>query len=283
MLIVMTLLLGWWIALRLRAPLPKVLYQIWFGLVLVAVLATTGILCKIWTLVAHVIGIRRHVREDICVAVGWFCYKFLLILNPQIRIRWDGASFERWSAAPPGAAMCANHTSQIDPFVATAAAPLRIIKSSRSYVKASLTKIPIFKWYFFGAGHFPVHFVSDAAGVFTVDKERQVAVGARVTEHMARGGRLAFFPEGAVNKVPRSPLQPFRIGAFNTIAEFRAPVTLAVFKGCDTAWPPREAIGGFPADITIFFDSFKVDHETESPAEVAERLRRMMQEVYERL
>merc|ERR1719162_339149 len=70
-------------------------------------------------------------------------FRFLLLVNPQIRVThsgdWDGLSEE-------GAKLILmNHTSFMDFFLFTAALPLRLVVSShvRTVISSSLTKIPI--------------------------------------------------------------------------------------------------------------------------------------------
>lgn len=68
-------------------------------------------------------------------------------------------------------------------------------------------------------------------------------------------GQLRRFPEGQLNKSPRT-LQTLRRGAFTLPITHKKTIWGFLNVGCEKAWPYRSAMGGFPANIYV--RAFKV-------------------------
>jgi len=121
------------------------------------------------------------------------------------------------------------------------------IKYCRTLLKASLHKVPFFGGITQMTGHFPVYFISDDIGSFSVDREKMDRVMEEVEIHVKDGGTLCVFPEGQVNKDPVK-LQTFRKGSFAIATKYQLPVWGCVIKGCSDIWP-RGGYPGAPAKV----------------------------------
>ena len=277
----------WWLVLRVTPAgiIPAAVYRVWFGLTLVATMLGAGASCFVIHQACRLLGVPVQRKEDYCVGCGAVWYRYcLLFFNPQVRTVLD-ESEAKWSDSPPGAAMVANHLSNFDPFLCTAMGPLATIATSRSYFKGSLANLPVFHWYFKGCGHFPVFFTSKKDGDFSTDKEKQARTAEIAEKHFSRmspRGRLAMFPEGAVNKNPDDGVQACRIGGMNAILKHKMPVTVICFAGQEVTWGAKHPMGGPPTLIVGKMKTFAVgDYDTETATGLADRLRKTLQEGYE--
>lgn len=118
----------------------------------------------------------------------------------------------------------------------------------RTFMDSGLFKLPLLGTVCRSIGHFPVYFKSAEDGKFSVDKEKNAAVGARVDEHLAGGGWLCLYPEGQMNKDP-DQLLVFRLGSMQKALDFDARVAFCVFHNCQGTWGRRSKAGGMPATV----------------------------------
>ncbi|KPA75602.1 putative mitochondrial acyltransferase-like protein, copy 2 [Leptomonas pyrrhocoris] len=230
------------------------------------------------------LGVPRRVVQSVCLFIMAFAFKAVCWANPHIRmhVQFDAnvdGKPTSWADIPDkGIALTLNHTSFWDVFEVIGLTPMSHLRRTRTLMKASLRKIPIFGGCFDRVGHFPVYFKSDEDGNFHVDKEKQAVVATHVAGHLRRGGNIVVFPEGAVNKNPET-LQTFRYGTFATIFEHRMPVYYLVSLGNERTWPAQHPYGGAPADIRVRIGAFPIDFDKENSKVVAARLQQRMQQV----
>lgn len=276
----MLLLVGWAFSLTVIYALlytrrmPTVLIRGWFA---ATVIFNMVLMSWLLTLIADSlrhIGVSRKYTQLLCTVACRFTFGQVLFWNPQVRLHIN-ESKARWAAIPPGAIVAINHVSFWDVIEYVGASPLTHVYNCRTLMKSSLRKIPLFGSIFDRIGHFPVYFRSDAEGNFSVDKEKQELVMRDVYQHLRDGGRLSFFPEGAVNKNP-AVLAPFRHGSFNVILDLNTPLYFMVTRGHETVWPSALAVGGFPADVSIVIEPFAVLPD-DTPVTLSTRLRETMQ------
>lgn len=268
-----------YILLRLRV-LPVAVMRAWFTGTLAITILTTGALTFLCDSLRH-LGVSRKLTQRLCTYACIVTFRYLLYSNPHIRIHID-TSLSTWAQIPEPSAMILNHTSFFDAFVFIGNAPPSYLYNCRTLMKSTLRSIPIFGKVFDRIGHFPVYFKSSADGDFSVDKEKQAEVAVRVTEHLKGNGRIAVFPEGAVNREPKV-MKPFRFGTFSIIFEHRLPVFYFIAVGNAAAWPATAAVGGYPADIDCVLRSFPIEWDAEDPKDVAVRLQKEMQSELDRI
>lgn len=269
-----------WFAMKARV-VPKKLCIAWFAAVLIVNVLLTGLLTLLCDKL-RVLGVPRRVTQVLCTYACSFTFGCVLFFNPQIKISID-ESRVKWAQIPVRSAMALNHVSFLDAFLFVGSAPLAYIYNCRTMMKDSLRKIPIFGGVFDRVGHFPVYFKSDEDGNFSLDKERQAPVMERVNKHLEENGRIALFPEGAVNKKPKEGLQMFRLGSFNIVLEKKLPLFYMCMVGNYDTWPHNAAVGGAPADIEVFINKFEIDYAKDDAKSVAERLQKVMQADIDRL
>ena len=262
-----------YVLLRLRV-LPIAVMRAWFTGTLAITILSTGALTFLLDFLRY-LGVSRKTTQRLCTYACVVTFRYLLYSNPHIRIRIDTSKCD-WAVVPEPSAMIINHTSFFDAFVFIGSAPPSYLYNCRTLMKSTLRSIPIFGKVFDRIGHFPVYFKSSADGDFSVDKEKQAAVAVRLNEHLKSNGRIALFPEGAVNREPTA-LKPFRFGTFATIFEHQLPVYYFIAVGNNSAWPATAAVGGYPADIDCILRPFPIQWEKEDPKEVATRLQQEMQ------
>lgn len=237
---------GIYAALYLRI-LPVPVMRAWFVCIFVFNFLMTGVLSFFVDCLRYV-GVPRTMTQRLCAYVCVLTFRSIVYLNPQVHIIFDQSAI-KWADIPNGSAMVLNHCSFWDAFLFVGLAPVSYIWNCKTLMKSTLRKIPVFGGVFDRVGHFPVYFKSNADGEFGVDKERQAEVSERVSKHLERGGRIAIFPEGAVNKTPRV-LQPFRFGTFATIFQHKLKTYFITMVGNDVTWPAAAPLGGFPQRFT---------------------------------
>ena len=254
--------------------LPLKVMRGWFALVLIVNLMLTGFFTFLADSLKYV-GASRKTTQMLSTYVCVVTFRSIVYLNPQIQIYID-ESAQKWADIPGPSAIVLNHCSFWDAFLFVGTAPVNYIWNCKTLMKSSLRKIPIFGGVFDRVGHFPVYFKSGADGDFSVDKDRQVEVGERVSAHLQDGGRIAIFPEGAVNKTPHV-LQTFRFGTFATIFQHRLPTYYFTVVGNNVTWPGNEALGGYPATIFVKVNKFDIDFDKDEVKAVAAKLQETMQ------
>jgi 1-acyl-sn-glycerol-3-phosphate acyltransferase len=171
-----------------------------------------------------------------------------------------------------------NHTSFMDTLTFMAHVPPTVMLNTNTFAKASLARLPILGTLVCDQGLFPVHFSSERENDFKVDREAQDSVQKESDAFLRRGGNLALFPEGAVNRNPRV-LKEFRLGSFKKIMENKMNVYYLVTVGNNEVWPPNTA-GGLPRDVWMFLGKMNVDYSDPhlTPERLAQRLRAEMQQ-----
>lgn len=262
-----------YVLLRFRL-LPVPVMRAWFTGTLAICILASGALTFLADSLRH-LGVARKITQRLCSYCCVVTFRYLLYSNPHIRIRVDTSRLP-WNAIPEPSAMIINHTSFFDAFVFIGNAPASYLYNCRTLMKSSLRSIPIFGKIFDRVGHFPVYFKSSQDGDFSVDKDKQAEVAVRVSAHLNDKGRIALFPEGAINKEPKV-LKPFRFGTFATIFEHRLPVYFFIAVGNNESWPASAGVGGYPADIDCVIAPFAIDFDKEDPKDVAQRLQKEMQ------
>ena len=229
MIIVVLLLGAVYLALAKRlAPVPFM--RAWFAVVLLTNILITGACTWALDQLRH-FGVPRKITQMLCCYFCHFTFRCVLFWNPQSPVVVSEYN-QKWSDLKGPCAVMLNHTSFYDAFTYVGMSPMKSLWNCKTLMKDSLRRIPVFGPVFDRLGHFPVYFKSDAEGNFTLDKERQQPVTDEMNRHLRDGGRLAMFPEGAVNKDPRS-LQPFRYGIFQTCIDHKLPIYYCLLVGCN--------------------------------------------------
>ncbi|GET85710.1 acyltransferase-like protein, copy 1 [Leishmania tarentolae] len=276
----------WYVLLRQRLVPVKVM-RAWFLLVNIVTILPVSALTKILAQLG-LLGVPKYEVQRLCIRPLVLAFRIVWWLNPQIRmhVRFDldgkGKQLSWESISLHHVAYIGNHTSFWDVYAFIALTPLRHLLNTRTMMKSSLRNIPIFGGIFDRVGHFPVYFKSDEDGNFDVDKERQAHVQEDADAHIGSGGNLAIFPEGAINKTPRS-LQTFRYGTFHTIFKHRMEAYYIVHVGAEKTWPWWTMIGGMPTDVYVRLGRFPIDYDHEDSKAVSRRMQQHMQNVYNEL
>lgn len=259
-------------------PVPA-LYKAWFLLTLLICGIHCNLTTLILTLLCRVGLISRVTSQGLCAVVcAWGFYYLILTLNPQLRVHISPTTRKLWNSLPHHSCVLVNHTSFFDSILFVGLAPYRYIFNTRTLLKASLLDLPIFGTVFRRVGHFPVYFRSQGESEFAVDKDKQEVVMRRLQSHLDQQGRIAFFPEGSLNKTPDT-LKPFRLGMFGVAKANRLPLYYFITKGNNVAWPVDGVIGGAPADIYVHLgEVVGVNYDEMDPPKIAELSRSVMQE-----
>ncbi|KAH8069180.1 acyltransferase [Aureococcus anophagefferens] len=137
----------------------------------------------------------------------WSLYACRLLLRTLLRCSFwltieDEPSEADWDALIPdeSCVVIINHASQFDGFFFGAMASRNVMARAKSLMIAKAFKMPLAGTIFKCLGHQPVHFLRDEAGKFSVDKEKQAPVNAKIRRAAAGGGVLTFCPEGQINR-----------------------------------------------------------------------------------
>lgn len=263
-----------WFLIRSRV-LPVIVMRVWFGLVMFNVLVASNLLTFVADSLKYV-GVSADTRKLLCTYVCVVTFRCAIFFNPHIRVRVDERR-QKWADIPEPSVMALNHTSFWDAFVFVGSAPVKYIYNCKTLMKASLRKLPIFGPVFDRVGHFPVYFKTSSDGDFSVDKEKQAVVAEQVNIHIAKSGKIAVFPEGAVNKQPTT-LSNFRHGSFALVVQHKLKVYYCLMVGNNDSWPAAESMGGYPADIDVVIGHFPVDFATTQAPELAAKLQQVMQQ-----
>jgi hypothetical protein len=81
-----------------------------------------------------------------------------------------------------------NHCSFLDALLFSSICPFAHIGSTKTFMKASLYKMPIFGYLAKQCGHFPVYFKTEEFGNFSLDKDRMGPVMEKATSLINNGG-----------------------------------------------------------------------------------------------
>jgi len=246
----------------------------WFGFTIVLFLGTVSV-TSFFIDQCRKLGVPRATTGCLVAVICNYLFRAIAFFNPQINVKIVKSDVD-WASIPGKSCVAINHTSFWDAIVFSGFAPLRYVYNCRTLVKASLRKLPVFGPVFDRCGHFPVYFKGEGEGDFSVDQAKQAEVTERLNEHLKNGGRIAFFPEGIVNK-DVATLKPFRRGSFKTITENQLQLYYMVIVGNNECWPATAAIGGYPAEIRMVLRKFNYDSST-NPSDLADALQAAMQQ-----
>ena len=266
---------------RLRV-IPRSGMMAWFAICFVHMTLAMNIGSLLLTVIPRkVFGVRKEQTEKYCMILCKYLFSALIYSNPQIHLDISPEVHNEWAKIPPNSCTAINHTSFLDAFLIATVGPHHYVTTCRTMAKASLMDIPIFGAIFQRVGHFPVYFISDDEGNFSVDKQQQAPVMERVKQYVSSGGRLALCPEGAVNKTPRQ-LKPFRVGTFAMILELQLPLYYVVTNGNETIWPAKARVGGLPGTVSVRVGQCEV-REKDDANTLAERLQKLMQKEVDKM
>jgi 1-acyl-sn-glycerol-3-phosphate acyltransferase len=138
------------------------------------------------------------------------------------RLRIEGITNRPQDRHPGPLIIVCNHTAGIDPILVQSACPFEI-----RFVMAKDMRHPLLEWFW------------QIANVIFVDRETRDAMGAReAIRHVRSGGVLGIFPEGGLERPPRTIL-PFQAGVGLIIKRTEAPVLPVVVRDtpvADQAW-----------------------------------------------
>lgn len=279
-----SLLCGYLLA-RFRV-LPRRGMQAWFVVTAPPFILAARIGCELANAVGKVLRWPRDRINNWCVLAFSGSLTLWMKVNPQIRVTMDERSRRLWQSIPldKPSVMLMNHTSFCDALIIGYYAPIGYQSSCRVMYMRSLAKIPVVGACWPLGQHFPVYFLRNEEGKFSVDVEKQKAVTEDMIAYLKRGGRLMLFPEGAVTKTPDGPLQPFRHGTFKLLVEQKVPVYTLCLYGVHQTWPHNAALGGYAADVAMSVNKFETRYDSGETAEqMAERARDLMQDEVRKL
>ncbi|CAE7449780.1 unnamed protein product [Symbiodinium pilosum] len=276
-----------------------------FGLILVLNMLWAAIAMKILSF----FPLQKRTREGISLGLVQACWRITLFFCPWLSISYDSETAPAWremqqkmeNVTDHPLMVLGNHTSFFDVIVATISMPTEVLTRCRTYMDAHLFELPLLSTICRSVGHFPVYFMSDASGVFKVDKEKNEKIDLEVDKHLQTGGWLCFYPEGQVNREPEQ-LLPFRYGGMKKALDFDARMISVVCWGNAKVWPRKMQIGGFPGSVKISCrqlapdgvkalvkqlrdceDTPAEDKESEDHVLLARHLQRVMQKQYDDL
>ncbi|EGB08751.1 hypothetical protein AURANDRAFT_63922 [Aureococcus anophagefferens] len=187
----------------------------------------------------------------------WSLYACRLLLRTLLRCSFwltieDEPSEADWDALIPdeSCVVIINHASQFDGFFFGAMASRNVMARAKSLMIAKAFKMPLAGTIFKCLGHQPVHFLRDEAGKFSVDKEKQAPVNAKIRAHVAAGGGvLTFCPEGQINRKDPTKCMAHRRGSFQLAIDLKLPVYGFTAFGTHDFWPHDCALPGKRATV----------------------------------
>lgn len=256
-------------------------------------------------------------RERVCLGLIRTAWETAFFFSPWIRRSKAPSYDEEWEtmrkkleeldvevaagkAEPRPLMVLGNHSSFLDVPVSATCLPAWAFLRSRTYMGAFLFGVPLISTVCKSVGHFPVYFASKEDGVFKVEHDKMEKVEKEVDQFVAKGGWMAFFPEGQVNKTPDEIL-PFRYGGMKKALVKDAPLIMFVAYGNPKICPANAMIGGKPGRIRYgakvvapdgckalckkWRDEGLAEDERALPDEeiMAKRLRKEMQDLYNSL
>lgn len=262
-----------------KRALPVTVMRAWFTFHLALSVLVSAVLCGVvFTLAYKKLGlISKSKAENLSRALTAFAFGYVFPLSCQhVQVKQLEGSLP-WSSITEQHDFCLCHTSFFDTVVYLWLVPYRYIYSAKTFVKASLRKLPVFGSVVVACGQFPVYFVSEESSSFSVNKDKQAQVAAEVEEFLKVGGSLSFFPEGALNRSPEV-LTDFRLGSFHQILAHKLPVYYCISFGNHEVWnADLKGMPGYPADIYFYIGKCEYDASTTDAKQLATQVRETMQ------
>jgi 1-acyl-sn-glycerol-3-phosphate acyltransferase len=149
-----------------------------------------------------------------------------------------------------------NHTAGIDPILVQAVCEFEV-----RWMMASDMRLP---------GYEPFW---QWARVISVNRMGRDAAGAReAIRHVQSGGVLGVFPEGGIERPPRTVL-PFYAGVGLIIAKTRAPVLPVIIEGTPQGEHAWDSLWTLSRSRLTFHPIRHFDHEGASASQIADELR----------
>jgi len=247
--------------LSLSRRLKYALIRAYFAATLVVSIALVSLVSRIIKLLFFVSEETRGAWAARAAGLG---FKLIMVLNPQIRVEYA----DHQAGRPPWHELFAdknsrplvliNHTSTFDALFYSATLPLSVIGRLKTLAKAGLFKVPLFGTILDACGHFPVYFAKESVlGEFSVNKDLQDKVMAKLEAHVLAGGGLSMFPEGQINRANTAELQAFRRGTFAVARKHNMQIWAYLHTGVEDFWPMNvRTVGGFPSKV--LYKLFKV-------------------------
>lgn len=149
-----------------------------------------------------------------------------------------------------------NHTAGVDPLLVQAACEFEV-----RWMMATDMRLARYEWFW------------RWAGVISVNRKGRDSVGARqAVRHLEEGGVLGVFPEGAIERPPRTIL-PFFAGVGLIIARTGAPVLPVIIDGTPQVNPAWASLWKTSNSVVTFGEPLSFVGRDLSPAEIADELR----------
>jgi len=184
------------------------------------------------------------------VVLAW---RAVLFLSFWIRLDVHGLDTFRGSFGSSGrpCVLLMNHTSFMDSILAVSLTPLAQAVCVRGLMSSHLFRAPVLGSLLRAMGQIEVPFEKDGAnGGFQVNKELMDARMLVLEQHLQQGGNTSWYPEGTINKNPRT-LQKFRAGGFVLPLKVDTEIWCMAFVGNQESWPRGSILGGAPARIGV--------------------------------
>ena len=200
--------------------------------------------------------IRRVAR-----ALARLCWRWPFALCPWIRVTF-AAGRDDLARLGIGSSvwLIANHVSFLDTVLFAAFVPPTTLARFQCLADARLFKLPLLGTVLKACGNIPVYFAKPESSGFSTDKARSEETAARLETSVGRGGSIAVYPEGQMNRADPASLQPFRHGGFRVPLRHDMAIYAWVAAGNAECWPRNVAIGGMPADIRVACNGLIVKH-----------------------
>ena len=207
--IVVSVAIGGYVLTRLRC-IPRWAMQGWFILLAIPFLTMARIGCELIEFFGRLAGVDPERRKDLCVLPFSGFMALWMKMSGHLDVVMDEDSRRVFRSIPldESSVVLMNHTSFSDAILVSYFAPIGYLAGVRVMYMEKLARMPLIGRCWTLGGHFPVHFKKYEDGAFSTDKEKQEKVSEAMRNHFRRGGRMALFPEGAINKTPEK-LLPF--------------------------------------------------------------------------
>jgi 1-acyl-sn-glycerol-3-phosphate acyltransferase len=214
--------------------------------------------------------IPRSVAPGLCSVVTVLCCRWSRFASPHVPVHILPGSLPSFVAMDTPNAVLLNHASFMDTVLFMWIVNPIYMLTMKTFYKVQLEKLPLLGTVLLSSEMLPVYFVSDHNAEFRVDKEKQALVAERTERHLAAGGSVSFYPEGALNTTDVRELKPFRTGSFKILLEHRLHLYYMLHIGTPSVWRAKEFIGGHAGTIYVYFGNIDVDYDT--PGLDAEKL-----------
>ena len=218
----------------------------WFAANLLAATAVLAGAC-------HVLRLSSSERaQRVARALARLCWRWPFALCPWIRVTF-AAGRDDLARLGIGSSvwLIANHVSFLDTVLFAAFVPPTTLARFQCLADARLFKLPLLGTVLKACGNIPVYFAKPESSGFSTDKARSEETAARLETSVGRGGSIAVYPEGQMNRADPASLQPFRHGGFRVPLRHDMAIYAWVAAGNAECWPRNVAIGGMPADIRV--------------------------------